>query len=116
RPATSPCSTMAPTAAKESQKPADSGAQGSETTTTAAASTSTSEIRPARPVADARAAVASIQQVRCAGIPQPLNRLYAKASASAGHQARTGAGHRSKAAGTRRAQRSEEHTSELQSR
>src|SRR5690606_39841353 len=63
-----------------------------------------SEIRPARPVADARAAVASIQQVRCAGITQPLKRLYAKASASAGHQARTGAGHRSKAAGTRRAQ------------
>src|SRR5690606_21977618 len=74
-PAAPPRSTMAPTAAKDNQKPADSGAQGSETTTTAAASASTSPIRPARPEAEAQAATASIQQVRCAGIPQPLKRL-----------------------------------------
>jgi len=66
-----PCSVIAATAANESQKPGASGAHGSSTVTTPAASASTCSIERERPAASDMPATISIQQVRCAGMPHP---------------------------------------------
>ena len=68
-----PCQTIAATAANDSQKPAAIGAHGSATQTMAAAVHRTSRVLRARPLASASPAAASIQQVRCAGRPQPAS-------------------------------------------
>ncbi len=62
-----------PTATKLSQKPACSKAQGSIVTTTAQASSQTEGQGQRRPDSRNKPTVASIQTVRCAGTPQPLN-------------------------------------------
>ncbi len=68
-----PNQTMPATAPNDSQNPAAIGAHGSSTQTTAAAVASTPGSAAARPDSFAAPATASIQQVRCAGIPQPAN-------------------------------------------
>ena len=62
-----------PTAAKDSQKPAANGAQGSKMQTMAAAVDNTATGDRARPDSRATPATASIQQVRCAGISHPAS-------------------------------------------
>ncbi len=65
--------TMAATAPKESQKPADVTAQGSNRqTTNAASSNDVPGVTCARTI-QAAATVASISTVRCAGMPQPAS-------------------------------------------
>ena len=62
-----------PTATKLSQKPACNSAHGSIVTTTAQASSHTCGHGQRRPDRRSKPTVASIQTVRCAGTPQPLN-------------------------------------------
>ena len=62
-----------PTATKLSQKPACSKAHGSAATTTAPASSHTMPQGQRTPANRRMPTVASIQQVRCAGTPQPEN-------------------------------------------
>ena len=75
--------TIAATAANDSQKPAASGAHGSNTAITAALVSSTDAIERPRPLTIAAPASASIQQVRCAGMPQPASAEYPKAVTTA---------------------------------
>ena len=62
-----------PTATKLSQKPACHRAQGSSTTTTASARHHTAGQGQRSPAPRNAATLASMQTVRCAGSPQPLN-------------------------------------------
>ena len=66
-----PYQVIAQTAPKDSQKPADSGAQGSTRTMISIASDKTGPRPRRRAEPLARPAPNSIQQVRCAGIAQP---------------------------------------------
>ena len=63
-----------PTATKLSQNPACSKAQGSQATTTASTSNQVRGQGQAMPRLRSTVTVSSISKVRCAGMPQPLNR------------------------------------------
>ena len=74
---------IATTAPKESQKPAAPTAQGSAMATMPAATSAVGIGPPTRPDGASTAAVASIQQVRCAGMPQPDSSAYPNAQTTA---------------------------------
>ncbi len=90
------------TATKLSQKPGCHSAQGSGTTTTAQVSSHTSGHGQRRPLRRKSATAASMDTVRCAGTPQPLNSAYAAASATPHTSAADGAGHARHRRGERR--------------